>query len=1595
MKKFLVSIALCLVSSCGLQAQILIVSTTKASKNNGSKQWSVSVTPLAGDALLVGCDFNAGTTFVGVSDSAGDSFALIAPEADSPNFAARAYLASNVKGGSTTISCSASSGPPNNEIYVTELKGVSLSAPVDKVQSVAGSTGSATGSLTTTNANEFLWAYVTSGTVTNAKGWTSLSTFDDNLVTSKAQATPGTVSASFSATMDWTLVLVALNPVGVGASAQPISVSISPATSTVQVSQSSPFTATLQNDTLSKGVTWSLSGTGCSGTTCGSLTNVTTTSVTYVAPAAVPTPATVTLRATSVTDSTKSASATITVAPTPPISVSVSPGTATVQVSQSSPFTAVLQNDTLNKGVTWSLSGAGCSGSTCGTLSNATTTSVTYAAPATVPNPASVTLLATSVTDPTKSASATITVAPAPPISVSVSPSTASVQVTQSTPFTASLQNDTLAKGVSWSLSGSGCSGSTCGTLTNVATTSVTYTAPATVPTPATVTLLATSVTDSTKSASATITVAPTPPISVSVSPATATVQVSQSSPFTAVLQNDTLNKGVTWSLSGTGCSGTTCGTLSNVTTTSVTYAAPATVPNPASVTLTATSVADTTKTGTATITVNAAVAQSTISTVGTTQASSNNGSKQWSVGVTPLAGDALLVGCDFNAGTTFVGVSDSAGDSFTLVAPEADSPNFAARAYLASNVKGGSTTVSCSASSGPPNNEIYVTELKGVSLSAPVDKVQSVAGSTGSATGSLTTTNANEFLWAYITSGEVTNASGWTSLSGYDGNLVTSKTQATPAAVQAGFPVTQDWTLVAIALIPSGAGVPAPAISVSVAPSTATVQVLGSISFTATLQNDTLAKGVSWSLSGSGCTGTACGTLTNVTTSSVTYTAPATVPTPATLTLLATSVTDPTKSASTTITVSSAPPISVSVSPATATIQISQTLAFTATLQNDSLNKGVTWSLSGSGCSGAACGTLTSVTTTSVTYTAPAAVPSPATVALQATSIADTTKSSSASITVQGTSATISVTLSPKRGAVTLTQPLQFTATVTGDSQNLGVSWSVDTINGGNSSTGSISSSGLFSPSTSTTPGLHTVTATSVANSTVSASSSIAVTDLPGVFTHHYDPQRTGQNLKEYALSPSTLSSSTFGVLFSCSVNENGTVPGYVYAQPLYVASLTMSDGNKHNVVFVATESDLVYAFDADANPCQQLWKSSMLLSGETTVPDGDTGDTDDLVPEIGVTSTPVIDPSTNTIYICAKSKDSSGNYHHRLHSLSLITGLENANSPAEITATGFDILTHLQRPALLLSGNTVYIAFGSHGDVNVYHGWLMGYDKTALSQSFVWASTDLSSNTEGAIWGAGAGPALDSSGNVWVETANGNFDGSINFGDSVVKLSSSGSLLDFFTPYYQDTLRANDVDLGSGGVLILPTSVGSAAHPNLAVATGKPGGFYLLDQSNLGQFNSSSNNDVQEVFPQGLNTTTIGGGVFGQTAYWNGNLYISVIADSLRQYPISNASIAATSTSNSSETFSYPGVIPAISANINSGGIVWALGIGGYTPGNPVILHAFNATNLASEIYTSPSSGAGAAGTAVKFTVPTVANGKVYVGGQGSITVFGLLPN
>jgi len=591
----------------------------------------------------------------------------------------------------------------------------------------------------------------------------------------------------------------------------------------------------------------------------------------------------------------------------------------------------------------------------------------------------------------------------------------------------------------------------------------------------------------------------------------------------------------------------------------------------------------------------------------------------------------------------------------------------------------------------------------------------------------------------------------------------------------------------------------------------------------------------------------------------------------------------------------------------------------------------------------------------------------------------------------VNFTVTTMFVTLSPKRAAVTLSQSQQFTATVNNDPQNGGVGWSVDGINGGNTAIGTISSAGLFTPGAQ--PGVHTVTATSNSNNSVSASAMIAVTDLAGVFTYHNDSARTGQNLQEYALTTATVNSSTFGMLFSCPVD------GAVYAEPLYVANFNIG-GQTRNVVFIATEHDSVYAFDADSSSCVQLWQTSFLSSGVTTVPPADTGELRDIIVEIGITSTPVIDPSTNTIYVVAKTKETVGSgcssgspcYFHRLHALDLTNGAEKFGGPVVVSAPNFVPLFHLQRPALLLNNGTVYIGFGSHGDSNIYQGWLMAYNAATLAQQWVWHSTDPTggSSNQGAIWGSGNGPALDASGNIYVETANGVFDGVNNFSDSVVKLSPAGARLDFFTPLDQAVMQQNDLDLGSGGPIILPDAVGSAAHPHVMIIQGKTGVVYLLDQTNLGGYHPAANQDLGEVFVA-IN------GFFGQPAYWNGNLYTTAGIDNLRQYSISNGALSTTSSSNSSNGFPAEGGTPAVSSSGTTNGIVWAADATAVyqNAGGAVILDAYDATNVSTWLYSSPSTGPGAAAVAIFFTVPTVANGKVYVGGQFAFTVFGLLPN
>jgi hypothetical protein len=637
--------------------------------------------------------------------------------------------------------------------------------------------------------------------------------------------------------------------------------------------------------------------------------------------------------------------------------------------------------------------------------------------------------------------------------------------------------------------------------------------------------------------------------------------------------------------------------------------------------------------------------------------------------------------------------------------------------------------------------------------------------------------------------------------------------------------------------------------------------------------------------------------------------------------------------------------------------------------------NQGVTWTLSGAGCKGAACGSLSANAGATVTYTAPAGLPSPAAVTVTATSVADSTKTAAATINITAPSTgSVSVSVSPVRVGLTTGQTQAFTATVTGNSDTT-VKWEVDSVPGGNVDVGKINASGVYSPPNK--PGTHTVAARSDADSTVSATASVAVTDLAGVFTYHNDLSRDGVNSQEYALNTSTVKAATFGKRFACAIDAAA------YAQPLWVANANVGGGT-HNVVIAATQHDTVYAFDADASPCQTYWSQSLLAGGETWVNSGDVN-TGDISPDIGIVGTPVIDPNTNTIYVVSKSKNGSS-FHQRLHALNLTDGSEKSNGPQEIAFTSngitFDPLRQNERAGLALVGGVVYIAYASHGDNPTYFGWIVGYSASSLSQVSVF--NDDPSSGYGGIWMSGGAPAADSGNNLYVITGNGNFDGNSQFGDSFLRLSTGGGMnvTGFFSPNDQASLSSGDLDLGSGGAAIL---VDQPTAPNhLVIGGGKEGALYLLNRDNLGG-NTSNDAGAVQVF-------SVGNRIFATPAFWQNTLYIGPISDHVKSFTLNTGAgqFNTSPASQSTGTFGFPGATPSISAQGSSNGIVWAIERAG-----AAVLHAYDATNLGSELWNSANNGADQAGGAVKFTVPTVANGKVYVGTASEISVYGLSPN
>ena len=492
-------------------------------------------------------------------------------------------------------------------------------------------------------------------------------------------------------------------------------------------------------------------------------------------------------------------------------------------------------------------------------------------------------------------------------------------------------------------------------------------------------------------------------------------------------------------------------------------------------------------------------------------------------------------------------------------------------------------------------------------------------------------------------------------------------------------------------------------------------------------------------------------------------------------------------------------------------------------------------------------------------------------------------------------------------------------------------------------------------------------------------------------VLTYHNDLARTGQNLNETVLTLANVNPSQFGKLFSYPVD------GYVYAQPLYVSTLAIPGNGIHNVVLVATEHDSVYAFDADGGG--MLWKVSFLNSdaGVTTVPAQNTN-CDQIVPEIGITGTPVIDLSTGTLYLVAMTLETSRisqAYVQRLHAIDITTGSEKPGSPVviqgSVPGTGeggstvtFNARNYKQRPGLVLLNGVVYTSWSSHCDIGKYHGWIIAYDAQTLRQVAVYNNT--SNGNQGSFWASGAAPAVDGDGNLYLVAGNGTFDanqGGQDLGESFIKLSTVGGLsaVDYFAPFNAIALNDRDLDIGSSGVVLLPDEAGGPSHPHVLVSAGKEGRVYVIDRDNMGHFQSGSDSQIVQSLSGVVDP------LFGIPAYFNKTVYFSGSGDAIKAFPVSNGMLATAPASRSAAQFGYPGTVPSISANGSVNGIVWVI--------DPAArLRAYDAANLTKLLYDSgATNGRDSLGSYVKFSAPAIANGKVYVGTERTLAVFGLL--
>ena len=757
----------------------------------------------------------------------------------------------------------------------------------------------------------------------------------------------------------------------------------------------------------------------------------------------------------------------------------------------------------------------------------------------------------------------------------------------------------------------------------------------------------------------------------------------------------------------------------------------------------------------------------------------------------------------------------------------------------------------------------------------------------------------------------------------------------------------------------PTPTPTPKPAtVSVTVTPATATVGVGQQEQFVASVSGSANTA-VTWSVDSVTSGNSTVGTIDN----SGHYTAPQSA---GTHTVTATSQADTTKSASAKITVTQS--IQVLISPSSATVQAGQKQQFTATVTGTP-NFGVIWSVDGVKGGNASAGTVD----VNGLYKAPSMS---GTHTVTATSVVDSASSASATVTVPA-----GISISPAKARVGTGATQQFTITAT-DPSLMAVTWSVDGTAGGSTTVGTISPSGLYTAPAN--PGSHTIGASSTADPSVTATASITVAAIaPGttaVLTYHNDLARTGSNTNETVLTHANVNSAQFGKLFSYPVD------GQVYAQPLYVPNLTIN-GQTHNVVYVATENNSVYAFDADGISTAPLWQVSLGTAASSA-------DTEGISPKLGVTSTPVIDPLTGTLYVSNVAVGGGVKGFH-LHALDLITGQEKFGGPVAIHASvpgtgsqssnGQVSLTTscYQRAGLALVNGVVYISYG-----HCQHGWILGYDSQTLAQAAVFNTTP--NGAGGAIWMSGGAPAADSNGNLYVMTAVDFNSFGPGYNDTFLKLGmQNGNLavLDFFTPSNNQFLLQNDADIGSGAPVVLPDN--SSANPHELVGGGKDGRIFVLNRDNMGGFNTTDN--VVQTIHTGTTQFDV---LFDTPAFWNNSLYYHGEQDVVQAFGYNNGMLTTQPTSHGAFKYGNHGATVSISSNGGSDGIAWEIQSDQWRTSGPAILRAYDATNLGNELYDSSQAGTrDTAGSAVKFTVPTVVNGHVYVGTGTELDIYGPL--